>query len=444
MKGEARRKQNTCSFCESVLYFYNTLLNEGKRISMTINVKSEIGPLKRVMLHRPGSELEHLVPGELERLLFDDIPYLKIAREEHDRFAQILRENGTEVVYLEDLVAQVFGQEPELRTRFIRQLILEAGSQAGGYEKLLFDYLSAIPDDLELVKKTMSGVTVQELQTDIRKPLVRLIRPRGRFLLDPIPNLYFTRDPFATIGRGVSLHHMFSGTRRRETIYGEYILKYHPGYAPGLPFYYRREDPFAIEGGDILNLSPEVLAVGLSQRTSPEAVEMLAERIFADEESSIRTILALDIPNIRAFMHLDTVCTQIDFDKFVVHPGILETLKIYEITPAGAGELAVRESNGTLDQVFAKCLGLDRVTLIRCGGNDRIVSEREQWNDGSNTLCVAPGKVVVYDRNAITNEILRDHGITVLEMPGSELSRGRGGPRCMSMPLIREDLQQDR
>ncbi len=408
---------------------------------MAIRVKSEIGPLKKVMLHRPGSELEHLVPGELERLLFDDIPYLKIAQEEHDRFAEILRENGTEVVYLEDLTAQVFQYVPETRERFIRQLIQEAGSQSRGYEHLLYDYLSAIRDDLELVKKTMSGVTVQELQADIRKPLVRLIRPRGRFLLDPIPNLYFTRDPFATIGNGVSLNHMYSATRRRETIYGEYILRYHPDYAPGLPFYYRREYPFAIEGGDVLNLSDSVLAIGLSQRTTPEAVEKLAENIFADPKCKIRTILALDIPNIRAFMHLDTVCTQVDKDKFVVHPGILKPLRIYEIRPdAQIGELAVRELEKPLDEVFAEYLKQDQVTLIRCGGNDRIVSEREQWNDGSNTLCVAPGKVIVYDRNAITNEILRDHGLTVLEMPGSELSRGRGGPRCMSMPLEREDL----
>ena len=408
---------------------------------MAIRVKSEIGPLKKVMLHRPGSELEHLVPGELERLLFDDIPYLKIAQEEHDRFAEILRENGTEVVYLEDLTAQVFQYVPETRERFIRQLIQEAGSQSRGYEHLLYDYLSAIRDDLELVKKTMSGVTVQELQADIRKPLVRLIRPRGRFLLDPIPNLYFTRDPFATIGNGVSLNHMYSATRRRETIYGEYVLRYHPDYAPGLPFYYRREYPFAIEGGDVLNLSDSVLAIGLSQRTTPEAVEKLAENIFADPKCKIRTILALDIPNIRAFMHLDTVCTQVDKDKFVVHPGILKPLRIYEIRPdAQIGELAVRELEKPLDEVFAEYLKQDQVTLIRCGGNDRIVSEREQWNDGSNTLCVAPGKVIVYDRNAITNEILCDHGLTVLEMPGSELSRGRGGPRCMSMPLEREDL----
>ena len=408
---------------------------------MAIRVKSEIGPLKKVMLHRPGSELEHLVPGELERLLFDDIPYLKIAQEEHDRFAEILRENGTEVVYLEDLTAQVFQYVPETRERFIRQLIQEAGSQSRGYEHLLYDYLSAIRDDLELVKKTMSGVTVQELQADIRKPLVRLIRPRGRFLLDPIPNLYFTRDPFATIGNGVSLNHMYSATRRRETIYGEYVLRYHPDYAPGLPFYYRREYPFAIEGGDVLNLSDSVLAIGLSQRTTPEAVEKLAENIFADPKCKIRTILALDIPNIRAFMHLDTVCTQVDKDKFVVHPGILKPLRIYEIRPdAQIGELAVREIEKPLDEVLAEYLKQDQVTLIRCGGNDRIVSEREQWNDGSNTLCVAPGKVIVYDRNAITNEILRDHGLTGREMPGSELSRGRGGPRCMSMPLEREDL----
>jgi arginine deiminase len=232
---------------------------------------------------------------------------------------------------------------------------------------------------------------------------------------------------------------MFSATRRRETIYGEYILKYHPDYAPGLPFYYRREYPFAIEGGDVLNLSAEVLAVGLSQRTSPEAVEMLAEHVFADPESSLRTILALDIPNIRAFMHLDTVCTQVDYDKFVVHPGILKTLKIYEIRAAGS-DLAVRELDRPLEEVFAEYLGLDHVTLIRCGGNDRIVSEREQWNDGSNTLCIAPGKVVTCDRNYITNDLLTKHGLEVLTVTLSELSRGKGGPRCMTCPVAREDI----
>lgn len=196
---------------------------------------------------------------------------------------------------------------------------------------------------------------------------------------------------------------------------------------------------FAIEGGDILNLSNKVIAIGISQRTTPEAIEILAQNIFADETSEIETIIALDIPSVRAFMHLDTVCTQVDYDKFTIHPGIMQTLRIFEIKPGDQkGQLKVTESDAMLSDILAKYLELDKVTLIKCGGKDRIASEREQWNDGSNTLCIEPGKVVVYDRNYVTNEILRQHGIEVLEMASSELSRGRGGPRCMSMPLERE------
>ena len=267
--------------------------------------------------------------------------------------------------------------------------------------------------------------------------LVSLTRGSHRFVLDPIPNLYFTRDPFACIGEGVSLNAMYSPTRRRETIYGQYILKYHPDFAGQVPFYYRREDPFSIEGGDILNLSPRLLAVGISQRTTPEAIEILARNIFRDETAEIRTILALDIPNLRAFMHLDTVLTQVDRDTFTVHPEILGSLRVYRMTSGGRDSLQVTERTGTLEEILAGEMGLPRVKLIRCGGGDRVASEREQWNDGSNTLCIAPGKVVVYDRNYVTNAILRDNGIQVLEMPSSELSRGRGGPRCMSMPLRR-------
>ena len=204
-----------------------------------------------------------------------------------------------------------------------------------------------------------------------------------------------------------------------------------------MPFYYRREDPFSIEGGDVLNLSPQVLAVGMSQRTTPEAIEVLARNIFRDETAQIRTILALDIPEVRAFMHLDTVLTQVDRDVFTVHPEILESLRVYRITPGQGERLQVEERSGTLEEILSDALALSHVKLIRCGGGDRVASEREQWNDGSNTLCIAPGKVVVYDRNYVTNAIFRDNGIEVFEMPSSELSRGRGGPRCMSMPLRR-------
>ena len=404
---------------------------------MPIHVTSEIGALEQVLLHRPGAELEQLVPGELERLLFDDIPYLKAAQQEHDAFAALLRQNGTEVVYLEDLMAQTLGSDAQVRRRFIRQFIDEGGPIARHYQPTLYEYLTAL-EDRELVRRTMTGVSMEEfLPPEKRGALVSLTRDSHRFVLDPIPNLYFTRDPFACIGHGVSLNAMYSPTRRRETIYGQYILKYHPDYAGQVPFYYRREDPFSIEGGDVLNLSRELLAVGISQRTTPEAIEVLCRNIFRDETAAIRTVLALDIPSLRAFMHLDTVLTQVDRDVFTVHPEILGSLRVYRITPGQRERLRVTELSGTLEDLLAAALGLDRVKLIRCGGGDRVASEREQWNDGSNTLCIAPGKVVVYDRNYVTNAILRDNGIKVFEMPSSELSRGRGGPRCMSMPLRR-------
>lgn len=407
---------------------------------MAIHVKSEIGKLKKVMLHRPGQELEHLVPEDLERLLFDDIPYLKTAKIEHDMFAEIMRGQGVEVVYLEDLTADVL-KNSEKKEQFVREFIAEGGASAAKVRDQLYDYLMKISDEKELVLKTMSGIRASELNVKMSCPLVSLVKKESQFLLDPIPNLYFTRDPFACIGNGVSLNRMYSRTRRRETLYGKYILKYHPDFAGKVPFYYDRDMDFSIEGGDILNLSNKVIAIGISQRTTPEAIELLAQNIFVDKASEIETIIALDIPAVRAFMHLDTVCTQVDYDKFTIHPGIMQTLRIFEIKPGDRkGQLKVTESDAMLSDILAKYLELDKVTLIKCGGKDRIASEREQWNDGSNTLCIEPGKVVVYDRNYVTNEILRQHGIEVLEMASSELSRGRGGPRCMSMPLEREDL----
>lgn len=412
-----------------------------KEVNMGIHVKSEIGRLKRVMLHRPGRELEQLVPGELERLLFDDIPYLKTARQEHDMFAGILRSNDVEVVYLEDLMAETLKANEGLKEVFIDEFIRDGGNHACQHREALKEYFLAIKDEKTLVEKTMEGVYMEEIKGAEKSPLVDMVRNHMRFVTDPIPNLYFTRDPFACIGDGVSINKMYSATRRRETIYGKYIMNYHPDFAGQVKEYYHRDDLFSIEGGDILNLSNRVLAVGISQRTTPEAIELLAKRIFADETSDVETILALDIPNLRAYMHLDTVLTQIDYDKFTVYPGILGSLRIYEICRGDKPDsLRVSELDNGLAVALATHLGLDRISLIHCGGRNGIASEREQWNDGSNTLAIAPGKVVVYDRNNITNQILREQGIQVLEFASSELSRGRGGPRCMSMPLIREDI----
>lgn len=404
---------------------------------MPIQVYSEIAPLRRVLLHRPGQELEHLVPGSLERLLFDDIPYLKGAQAEHDRFAQVLRDNGVEVVYLSKLTAEALSQDKALKEAFIRDFTQKSGSVAHRYERELQAYLGSIEDVHEMVLQTMAGIPFSDLALDHAESLTAMLHCKADFALEPIPNLYFTRDPFASVGGGVALHRMYSATRRRETLYGAYILQHHPEYA-GTPFYYTPDSPYSLEGGDVMNLSESVLAVGISQRTMPEAIEQLARNVFRRPESKIRTILAMSIPSKRAFMHLDTVMTQVDVDKFVVHPAILPTLRIFEVTQGKGGELTARQLDMDLAHALAHYLHLDQVTLILCGGQDQIAAQREQWNDGSNTLCIRPGVVIAYDRNYITNEILESYGITVLKTPSGELSRGRGGPRCMSMPLIRD------
>lgn len=404
---------------------------------MPIQVYSEIAPLRRVLLHRPGQELEHLVPGSLERLLFDDIPYLKGAQAEHDRFAQVLRDNGVEVVYLSKLTAEALSQDKALKEAFIRDFTQKSGSVAHRYERELQAYLGSIEDVHEMVLQTMAGIPFSDLALDHAESLTAMLHCKADFALEPIPNLYFTRDPFASVGGGVALHRMYSATRRRETLYGAYILQHHPEYA-GTPFYYTPDSLYSLEGGDVMNLSESVLAVGISQRTMPEAIEQLARNVFRRPESKIRTILAMSIPSKRAFMHLDTVMTQVDVDKFVVHPAILPTLRIFEVTQGKGGELTARQLDMDLAHALAHYLHLDQVTLILCGGQDQIAAQREQWNDGSNTLCIRPGVVIAYDRNYITNEILESYGITVLKIPSGELSRGRGGPRCMSMPLIRD------
>ena len=405
-----------------------------------INVKSEIKPLKKVLLHRPGKELLNLTPDTLERLLFDDIPYLEVAQKEHDEFANILKDNGVEVVYLEDLMTDVLNISSDIKDTFIRQFIYEAGVRTPKYRSLVYEYLLGITDTKELVLKTMEGIKIDDIVREeavLGTSLVDMIEPDSLFVCDPMPNLYFTRDPFASIGNGVCLNKMYSVTRNRETIYAEYIFNYHPDFKDKVDKYYDRYNEFHIEGGDVLNLNSHTLAVGISQRTSANAIEELSKNLFSDPDCLIDTVLAFDIPNSRAFMHLDTVFTQIDYDKFTYHPGIMDTLSVYEITK-NDDRINVVLKEGSLEEILEEYLGID-ITLIPCAGGDPIAAEREQWNDGSNTLCIAPGVVVVYDRNNITNQVLRDNGLKVLEMHGAELSRGRGGPRCMSMPLVRED-----
>ena len=405
-----------------------------------IKVNSEIGRLKVVLLHEPGEELHNLTPKKLDDLLFDDIPWLPLAKKEHQAFAQTFIDAGVKVVYLVDLMQEVLDLSEEIRNAFIKQFLSEANIHSNTLRELTSEYLKSIKNNKELVLKTIAGIKKTDLPSYKPRTLADFTAEH-LFVCDPIPNLYFQRDPFASIGNGVALNKMYSITRSRETIYGEYIFKYHPVYKT-TPLYYERNGKLNIEGGDIMVLNKHVLIVGVSQRTCPEAVEKLAKNLFFENETDFDTILAFTIPQARTFMHLDTVFSQVDKDKFAIHKGCYDKLKIYRITKDInlQGKLSVVEIPQKLEDVLESYVGY-KVTLIPCGGDDMISADREQWSDGSNTVAIAPGEVIAYERNDITNEALRKNGIKVHIIPSSELSRGRGGPRCMCMPLVREDIE---
>ncbi|PKL00133.1 MAG: arginine deiminase [Tenericutes bacterium HGW-Tenericutes-1] len=405
-----------------------------------LNVTSEIGKLKTVMLHRPGGEIENLTPKWLESLLFDDIPWLDKARVEHDTFAGVFKKAGVKVVYLADLVAESLDQSEDIKRQFIKQFISEAQVTSETLAEVISDYLWKFPNTKAMVEKTMAGILKSEVPNFVVRTLSDYIRDYP-FVTDPMPNLYFTRDPFSVIGQGVAISKMSTLTRSRETIYGDYIFKYHPTYKKTIQHLYGRDELSSIEGGDILILNDKLLAVGVSQRTHPAAIEKLAKNLFYKYETTFERVLAFDIPKGRAFMHLDTVLTQVDYGKFVIHNELTKTIKVYELTkdPKRVGKLHVKPIEQSLQKILDNYLNT-KVTLIPCGGGDVVASDREQWNDGANMMAIAPGEVISYERNHITNAILRNHGITVHEIPSSELSRGRGGPRCMSMPLERESI----
>lgn len=400
---------------------------------------SEILPLKKVLMHRPGEEFLNLTPNTLERLLFDDIPYLKQAQQEHDAFANALRNEGVEVVYLVDLVAEAIEAGGKtVRRKFLEQFIAEAGVTSPKVAKHCYDYLNKIKDTKDMVRKCIAGVDISELKKLGAVSGFYSTRDTGRMIIDPIPNILFQRDPMATVGHGATLHKMWSVTRTRESIFMEYVYRYHPFY-DDVKLYYDRTEPYCIEGGDIEVLSSEVVAIGISQRTEPDAIASFAKKLFKDKSNNFKYVLAIDIPDERSFMHLDTVMTQVDVDKFAVQDAIMDISTIYEITPGRGGELEIVEIHQGLQKVLEKYLHLSKVELIKCGNGRRIDAEREQWSDGVNLICVRPGVVIAYDRNFVTNQTLKKHGVKVIEIPSSELSRGRGGSHCMTMALVREE-----
>ena len=413
-----------------------------------ICVRNEVGKLSKILLHRPGKELLNLTPDSLSKLLFDDIPYLPYIQREHDEFARTLKKYDVEVVYLEDLMAEVIDLNDDIKNEFIEKFMDEAGIHSYKHRGIVYKYLTDIKDSKNLILKTMEGIQLNAIPRatkNINNTLDNFVNAPDKFIADPMPNIYYTRDNFSSIGDGVELSHMYSSTRNRECIYSEFIFKYHPDYK-NIDKYYTRKYNWNIEGGDILNINKHVVAIGISERTSSGAIDQISKNFFKNPNCKIDTVLVFNLPKNRAYMHLDAVFNQADKYTFVYHPAIMKKIQMFEITegnnPNSYEDINIVELKMPLEKILEKYL-CHEVKLIPCAGGDKVASEREQWNGACSFLAVAPGVVISYDRNEVTNELLRKNGIKVIEIHSSELSRGRGGPRCMSMPLIREEINEE-
>ena len=394
-------------------------------------VDSEVGPLRTVLLHRPGPELKRLTPRNNDQLLFDGIPWVDRAQAEHDAFAEVLAGRGVEVLLLADLLVTALEDERAHA----------AGVQAAVDERrlgldladALRSHLSGVPAST-LATVLMAGLTFEELPDAEGASLVRRMHQPHDFAVDPLPILLFSRDSSVWISDRVAVTALVMPARLRESAITDLIYAYHPRFKATQRAYGAHSAP--IEGGDVLLLSPGVLAVGVGERTTPAGAESLARSAFAD--GLAHTVLAVPIAQQRATMHLDTVCTMVDRDKIVMYPAVRDTLSAYPIRPDGSGGVLVDGPEPFLSAA-AEAMGIDRLRVIDTG-LDPVTAEREQWDDGNNTLAVAPGVVVAYERNVETNSRLTAAGIEVLPISGSELGSGRGGPRCMSCPIDRAPL----
>ena len=400
--------------------------------SSRLGSNSEVGALRVVIVHRPGAELRRLTPRNNDDLLFDGLPWVARAQEEHDAFAELLSSRGVEVLLLSDLLNEA------LASGAARMQGIAAAVDAPRLGLPLAQELSAYLRSLDparLAYVLMAGMTFAELPSDARPDgsLVRRMHHGSDYVIEPLPNLVFTRDSSIWVGPRVVIPSLALPARARESSLTDLIYAHHPRFTGVRRAYESRTAP--VEGGDVLLLAPGVVAVGVGERTTPAGAEALARSLFDDDLAE--TVLAVPLAQERAQMHLDTVCTMVDTDAVVMYANVVETLSAFTIarTPDG-----VRISDeAPFVEAAAAAMGIDKLRVIDTG-RDPVVAEREQWDDGNNTLALAPGVVVAYERNARTNARLEDAGIEVLTIAASELGTGRGGPRCMSCPAARDPL----
>lgn len=407
---------------------------------MTYRVESEVGKLHQLIIHRPGQELARLTPTNKDQLLFDDIVWLKEAQREHDQFAAVLRGEGVEVLYFQDLLTDVL-DIPEARAHVLDHVFDERRYGLSATDALR-NYADRLESD-KLSDLLIGGITKQELFKEVGDPKSVVFDMLGPddFALTPLPNHLFTRDTSCWVYDGVAVNSMRMDARRRETVNYEAIYKWHPKFANEE---FNRwslgndEGPASIEGGDVLVIGDGAVLVGMSERTTPQGVERLSRQLF--DSGRADRVVALHMPDERAMMHLDTVMTMLDEESFTAY-GNLGMLASNTIRPGeSSGKLDVTyNSPDKMFDVIADALNLPEVRVLTTP-QDSLQAEREQWDDGCNFLTLRPGVVVGYERNLATNTYLRENGIEVLEVPGSELGRGRGGPRCMSCPTQRDGI----
>ena len=400
--------------------------------STVLGSNSEVGTLRVVILHRPGAELQRLTPRNNDKLLFDGLPWVSRAQEEHDAFADLLRSRGVEVLLMSDLLTEA------LSSGAARMQGIAAAVDSRRLGHPLAQELSAYLRGLEpadLAYVLTAGMTFTELPTSAKADtsLVRRMHHGGDFVIEPLPNLLFTRDSSFWIGPRVAITSLALPARARETSLTDMIYAHHPRFLGVRRAYESHTAP--VEGGDVLLLAPGVVAVGVGERTTPAGAEALARSLFDDDLA--HTVLAVPIAQERAQMHLDTVCTMVDVDAVVMYPAIQDSLSAFTITRTPTGVRIHDEA--PFVTAAAEAMGIERLRVIDTG-LDPVTAEREQWDDGNNTLALAPGVVVAYERNTETNARLEDSGIEVLPIAAAELGTGRGGPRCMSCPVARDPL----